>query len=295
MMRVAGNDVRPAVCVTVDMDTLQDYAAVYRLDYEEAYRGLEYERVLPRLTGLLEDLGIKATFFVVARDAGPWLAELTAAGHEVASHSLTHPNAFAALPRDRKRYEVVESKAVLEEASGAEVRGFRAPAYDLDDETVELLAAAGYQYTSSICPTWAQQAFKWVLRLKAGRWTVGHGTWRQCWLPRQPFVWSRGGIAEVPVTVVGRLRLPWFSSILQLTEGRVKLFERGHRWLRGKFVNYQLHIAELLDLDNDGVGLEYQAVPYLRIPFAQRHGFVRKALTALRQTHEPRLLREEAT
>ena len=59
-----------------------------------------YDRGLPRLVEELASVGLRATFFAVAataaRHAGR-IREAAAAGHEVASHSDTHPQPFSTL------------------------------------------------------------------------------------------------------------------------------------------------------------------------------------------------------
>jgi len=285
------------LCLSVDMDTLEDYAAVYGLDFAPSYRDLEYERVLPRCLDLLAQHRVEATFFAVARDARRPLVRqrlraAAAAGHEIASHSLSHANAFAAMRPEQQRRELVESKAILEDVIGAAVIGFRAPAYDVTGVGLELLAEAGYRYDSSVNPNLLQPAFKLVLRLKSRCWTVGMGPLAHCFAPTQPFIWRPEGagteILEYPIAVFGCLRLPFFSSALQMLEKPFRAFARGHRWLarRRRFVNYQLHIAELLDLPGDRVDASYRRLAYLTLPVEQRRQFVVRAVRELAATHQ---------
>ena len=66
---------------------------------------------MPRLVDLLDRVGLKATLFVIARDAEAE-AELwqnaARRGHEIASHSLTHPLPFSTLPADQMHRELVD-------------------------------------------------------------------------------------------------------------------------------------------------------------------------------------------
>lgn len=62
----------------------------------------------PRVLGLLRDLGVRATFFVVGESAAlhPELVDrIRADGHEVANHSWSHPS-FPRLSRARRAEEV---------------------------------------------------------------------------------------------------------------------------------------------------------------------------------------------
>ena len=118
-----------------------------------------FESGLPALLEFLEANTLKATFFTIASDldrpekrAG--LERIVAAGHEIASHSQTHPE-FDALSRDQRRNELEQSRQNLEQALGVPVLGFRAPSYQIDRTTFELLEETGYRWDSSVFPSHA--------------------------------------------------------------------------------------------------------------------------------------------
>jgi len=94
--------------------------------------------------------GHKYTFFIVgklARD-NPGLVEYVLKnGHEVGSHSLQHVIPCR-LDKESFYEELIESKKILE-SQGAKVSGFRAPHLLLNDSQYELIAKAGYRYSSS--------------------------------------------------------------------------------------------------------------------------------------------------
>jgi hypothetical protein len=97
-----------------------------------------------------------ATLFVIAEDLDhPCKRELIAQavqqGHEIASHSLTHRK-LTALGHDEKRREIFESRERIIAKLGVDVRGFRAPEFDIDYESLDLIDAAGYTYDSSLFP-----------------------------------------------------------------------------------------------------------------------------------------------
>lgn len=110
---------------------------------------------------LLRRYGMTATVYVVAGrlagqndwDDGPRLDLLdadqvravAAAGHEIGSHSLTHPH-LAGLDPARLREETATSKQVLEEVLGGPVPGFCYPYGDWDDAAAESVRTAGYEY-----------------------------------------------------------------------------------------------------------------------------------------------------
>jgi len=138
---------------------------VLGIDFEHihhtpAYRSLDDPPEIPidlktitdRLLDLLDRHDSQATFFVVAELADQYpdlIREIANRGHEIASHTVTHPSLPAQTPA-KKRTEIQQSKDVLEELSGVEVTGFRAPTFQVDDESYSLLIEAGYRYSSSV-------------------------------------------------------------------------------------------------------------------------------------------------
>jgi len=110
------------------------------------------------LLDLLRGRGVKATFFVVGEIAQrhPRLIEAIAAdGHELACHGMSHRPLWQMTP-DEFRSELQEFAAAISAAvPGAEIVGFRAPTFSLDNRTrwaLAILADLGYYYDSSIFP-----------------------------------------------------------------------------------------------------------------------------------------------
>lgn len=102
----------------------------------------------PLLLQTLHDLGVPATFFLIGRDAQqfPRLAQAIAAGgHEIADHTLTHPELDRLAPPAVRR-ELDEGAAALEAIAPdpSERTTFRPPhgRYTLD--TIRAAQAAGY-------------------------------------------------------------------------------------------------------------------------------------------------------
>lgn len=87
--------------------------------------------VTPRVLDLLDDAGMKATFFVIGRHARahPRLtAEIARRGHRVENHTDTHPHLFACYPAALLRREVERAQEAIAAATGRRPRLFRAPA-----------------------------------------------------------------------------------------------------------------------------------------------------------------------
>jgi polysaccharide deacetylase family protein (PEP-CTERM system associated) len=117
-------------------------------------------RVVPnteRILRLLEKAETRATFFILG-----WVAErfpslvrrIHAGGHEIASHGFAHEAAHTQTPQ-QFRTDVRVAKQILEDGTGAQIRGFRAPTFSITARNwwaYEVLAEEGYEYSSSLYP-----------------------------------------------------------------------------------------------------------------------------------------------
>lgn len=108
---------------------------------------------------LLEDLGVRATFFVVGDVVTHYpslLEKIVDRGHEIACHGLYHicfldPKTKKPLiSQDQFEFQVSEGKRKLEEVAGQEVIGFRAPNAYVSGWMLDSLERAGYKYDSSV-------------------------------------------------------------------------------------------------------------------------------------------------
>jgi polysaccharide deacetylase family protein (PEP-CTERM system associated) len=115
------------------------------------------EPALEAILQLLADHHTSATFFVlgwVARRQGHLVARIAQAGHEVASHGMSHQMLHRLTP-EQFQGELTDSKKLLEDLSSSPVLGYRAPTFSITHKTawaIDSLAAAGYTYDSSVFP-----------------------------------------------------------------------------------------------------------------------------------------------
>lgn len=118
---------------------------------------LRAEHNTRRLLDLFDQTGATATFFTlgwIAERAPALMREIAARGHEVASHGYDHKKVFDQTP-DEFRADLLLTKRILEETSGARVKGFRAAGFSIDARTpwaYEILAETGHDYSSSSHP-----------------------------------------------------------------------------------------------------------------------------------------------
>jgi len=231
---------------------------------------------------------VPAVLFTIARDAEmqrDLLRLATVAGHEVASHSLTHPQPFRTLDDPALRQQLGASRQRLSEATGREVVGFRAPAWDVDDRVLRLVREAGYRYDASVFPTPALIANRIATyRRSIGKRSifamdvVGHA-----FAPIRPHVRGDGGgdLVEFPIAVTPRLRLPVYHTFAYFVPQR--LFRRNLRaLLRSDLpVFYEFHAADLLDMGEDAVDPRMDRHPGMREPLARKREFLRETLSTI--------------
>ncbi|HZR59800.1 MAG TPA: XrtA system polysaccharide deacetylase [Xanthobacteraceae bacterium] len=115
------------------------------------------ERNLRALFELLAERGSTATCFIIGYFAKRFphlVREAVAAGHEIASHSYFHRLIYD-MSAEEFYQDATASRKLLEDISGKPIRGYRAPAFSVTEQTpwfFERLAAAGYEYDSSVFP-----------------------------------------------------------------------------------------------------------------------------------------------
>jgi polysaccharide deacetylase family protein (PEP-CTERM system associated) len=152
---------RPSVehIFTVDVEEYFQVAAFERVVAREDWASYpsRIETTIDRLLDLLARSGATGTFFTLGwiGDRYPRLVRrIHDAGHEIASHGYWHRRVDSLNPREL-RDELRSSKAVLEDACGAEVLGFRAPNFSIrpgHEWAFDILLEEGYRYDSSLFP-----------------------------------------------------------------------------------------------------------------------------------------------
>jgi polysaccharide deacetylase family protein (PEP-CTERM system associated) len=146
--------------LTIDVEDYFQVSAfapyISRQDWDS--RECRIERNVDRILELLAASGpTQATFFTLG-----WIAErhpalvrrIVAAGHELASHGYGHERASDLSPAAFSQ-DVVRAKALLEDLAGVPVLGYRAPSFSIGVGNLwafDVLARAGYRYSSSIYP-----------------------------------------------------------------------------------------------------------------------------------------------
>ena len=116
------------------------------------------EKNLIRILDILERRKIKSTCFFlgwIAKKYPGLVKETIRRGHEIASHGFYHKLAFQMTEAEFFE-DAASSKKLLEDVSGQQVLGYRAPGFSLTQNTpwfFKRLIEAGYVYDSSLFPT----------------------------------------------------------------------------------------------------------------------------------------------
>ena len=118
---------------------------------------LRVEENTHRLLDVFAEHNAKSTFFTlgwVAQRCPTLIKRIVEEGHELASHGLNHRRATT-MTRDEFIDDVKISKAILEDAGGVAVKGYRAPSFSVNDDNqwiYEVLVELGFEYSSSTYP-----------------------------------------------------------------------------------------------------------------------------------------------
>lgn len=146
------------------------------------------EANIDRILELFDSKSVKATFFTlgwVAQKYPAMVRRLVQEGHELASHGWEHIR-VTKQQQSAFRDDVLRTRNLLEDIGGQPVTGYRAASYSIGSKNLwalDILAEAGYRYSSSIVP-------------------VRHDLYGMPEAPRFPFFAAGGKLLEIPVTTI---------------------------------------------------------------------------------------------
>jgi hypothetical protein len=288
--------------VSVDLDEIACYSAIHGLTPDAECHAV-YDLALTRIRDFAGSLALPLTLFVIARDLDraqnlAVLRQAVADGHEIGNHSLDHFYDLTRREPSEQRHQVVEASNRIEALLAVRPLGFRAPGYTMSDRLMTVLREVGFSYDSSVfpCPAYYAAKAATVLSMKLlGR--VSHSVLDSSdvlrapttpYLAGEPYWTSGSGIFELPIQVVGPLRLPFIgTSLTLLGPSGARLLTRG--LLGVPFVNLELHGIDFLEACD--VPKPLLAVqPDLRVPLARKLNALSAVLETLR-SHGYALLR----
>lgn len=262
------------ISVNVDIDAIHFYYGIHGLTQRTSP---EPDPVwtfgVPRFLNLFADLGLCATFFIVASDLvsisdggtvrdesevkrrRELVRSMIAQGHEVASHSFGHDYALSRQSFDEIKGDLQKAVDILSEVIEMPVTGFRAPGYNLSPPLIDAISESGADYSSSRLPSPPYFLAKWLVMLKGA--LMGQpsqsivGEIAAPFLSRQPYRHPKG-LLELPMSVIPLLRFPAIGTFFTLYS------DRGIDWLlphlkQENWLNLEFHGIDLVDASDVGM------------------------------------------
>lgn len=289
---------RPLASVSVDLDNLWAYLKTHG-DPGWRDRPSFLPSAVPRLLEILGEHGLTTTVFVVGadvvrEDGAKAVAEIAAAGHEVANHSFGHEPWLHRYSRGRLEDELSRTEDAITAAGAPRPSGFRGPGYSVTRDLVELLAERGYAYDASTLPTWIGPLARAYHNRTAKAAEEGldelFGGVSRVLAPVHAYRWRTSGssaLVELPVTTMPLLRTPIHGSyLLQLHEVSPRLARAYFRaalrlcLVRGVAPSLLLHPTDVLGAA-DAPGMEF--FPGMAAPGERKVAWLGWVLSALRE------------
>lgn len=298
------------VCISIDMDNYADYQSLMDPGGDASDVSF-YSDAVPRYLDALDEVGARATFFMIGRDGKraedrAALRSIAERGHEIGNHSYTHPYNFRHLPRPRKEAEIQQGDDAIADIIGERPVGFRTPSGDLDLETLSILRERGYLYDSSIIPSpLLMWAFKLYGRVFVRRADYNLGDFWAPFAPPRPYLPSArklhrpaqpdeerpAHVIEIPISALPLLRVPFYATFLRMFPHRVFDWTVRAYGRKQPVLHMFFHLIDLCDLEGTCLERSLRSAPGLGVPVQRRRAFVAHAFAQLTAQGEAITLR----
>ena len=290
--------------ISVDVDGLDLYYKIHGLTPSEGAPSI-YETGVVRFLDLFKKMGVKATFFVVAKDAlnpnnKAILERAVLEGHELASHSFTHPYQLIRMEASAIEAELSQAEdALVPLRNGKPLAGFRAPGYNTSPVLLDLLVKRGYLYDSSFfpCPAYylAKGAFLGAYAMLGRPSESILGSPSVLWSSRHPHrLKKHGNLLEFPMTVTPGIRFPVIGTSL-ISMGKTGWKIANKTLKRTPFVQIEFHAIDMTDHHEDAIEDVLLRQPDQRVPLSEKTGLFEKAISDLQKNRELHTLEFLAT
>ncbi len=281
--------------VSVDVDSLDLYLGLYGHSVPDRTRFVEatYQLGVRRFLDLFDELGIRGMFFLVGKDlevsgAREVAREAVERGHLLGNHTWSHDYTFIHKEPAEIRREISLCQEALQALSPQLVPVFRAPGYNMTNDTYAALAELGFAYDSSPLPSYPYLLLKYSVMayLSLAR-RKSHSIWGN---PmgflgsRSPH--SRAGLTVLPCATTPGTRLPVIGTALSTAPE--SLFGYLHRSIRNDpFVGLEFHAVDLMEQDGDGLHEALRSQKDLLVPLDRK---TKRFRTVLQHLAEERVL-----
>ncbi len=184
---------------------------------------------IPHVLDLLDELGLKITFFIVGKDTESeqnrkYLKMITERGHEVGNHSYNHESWLQTYSYEDIEKEITLAEEAIEKITGQKPLGFRGPGFSWSKDLLKVLESHGYLYDASCLPTWIGPLARMYYFFKSdlskkerkarkelfGKFSDGFKKLKPDFINLD----SEKRIFEIPVSTMPFLRIPFHLSYL---------------------------------------------------------------------------------
>lgn len=183
------------IAITIDVET--DWGGRLCVGHDNC-QGIK--EGIPYLLHLLDELKIKATFFIsgeVVLGYADIIHDIVEHGHEIASHGFTHYINYCKLSKEELFDQVNKSKMLIEEEFGIKTIGFRTPYFKINNQLFDILSDLDFKYDSSM------------------RRSIFSTNYSSVSTPSGAFL--KGRLVEFPVSTMPYIKLPfgllWINAI----------------------------------------------------------------------------------
>ena len=292
-----GRPVRQAASISVDLDNLWSYLKTQGEASWAAFPGY-LDKITPRIRSCFDRLSLRATFFIVGRDASmpqnrEVLRAIADAGHEIANHTFEHEPWLHLYTRQQLEADFERSEEAIHSATGHRPAGFRGPGFSSSPEVLATLVRRGYAYDASVFPTplgpLARLAFNLGSKLppeeKAKRSGL-YGPLSNAVRPLRPFHITPD-LVEVPVTTMPVLRAPIHLSYLlflaQRSDALARLYWSAAATMCRAFGVGPSLLLHPTDFFDGSEVPEMRFFPGMKIPAARKQSLVEHAIQTIQR------------
>lgn len=111
---------------------------------------------VPRILKLLKQHEIPATFFVAGAIAERYpdtVKRIAEDNHEIGNHSYSHTYPDRLPSKEAEQEEYMKTSEIIKKLTGEYPKGYRSPAWEFSDYTLDILLDMGFKYSSNMMHT----------------------------------------------------------------------------------------------------------------------------------------------
>lgn len=219
---------KPIASISLDLDNQWSYMKIHGDEGWDQYPSY-FHIFVPHVLNVLEELGLKITFFIVGKDTESeenrkYLRMITERGHEVGNHSYNHESWLQTYSYDKIEKEIIAAEEAIEKVTGQRTTGFRGPGFSWSKDLLKVLEKRGYNFDASTLPTYLGPLARMYYFQKSDLSKEEKkarkelfGKFSEGFRKLKPYKWDLGegkSITEIPVTTMPVFKLPFHLSYL---------------------------------------------------------------------------------